>query len=354
MPMAFVNPALVGKVLAEDLYSEAGVLLLPRRTVLTAAHVNALRNQRITRVSIADDLSEGNGEKISAQLLDKGGDRESAFCYLDAMEQTRRLFERVDLGQVPSLHEFCQAFHALAERTEERLGLFRSLYVLEGADSYTYRHSLNVGILCTLIARLLKWDEERVWLMGAAGFLHDIGKTRVPREILLKPDRLTDEEFAEMKRHTVYGYEILQQMEGGHETLAICALLHHERLDGSGYPEGRKDEQIPLECQVVAVADMFDAICSDRVYKQRTSPFEAARVLWKAACDGLLNIEIVSLFVHYIAQLYVGAKARLNSGEEVEVILIHRDEPMRPLVRRQGQFVDLRCHRQLSIEKMLG
>ncbi len=304
MPMAFVNPALVGKVLAEDLYSDAGVLLLPRRTVLTAAHVNALRNQRITRVSIADDLSEGNGEK--------------------------------------------------AERTEERLGLFRSLYVLEGADSYTYRHSLNVGILCTLIARLLKWDEERVWLMGAAGFLHDIGKTRVPREILLKPGRLTDEEFAEMKRHTVYGYEILQQMEGGHETLAICALLHHERLDGSGYPEGRKDEQIPLECQVVAVADMFDAICSDRVYKQRTSPFEAARVLWKAACDGLLNIEIVSLFVHYIAQLYVGAKARLNSGEEVEVILIHRDEPMRPLVRRQGQFVDLRCHRQLSIEKMLG
>ncbi|MBR8659387.1 HD-GYP domain-containing protein [Brevibacillus sp. NL20B1] len=354
MPMASVNPELVGKVLAEDLYSDAGVLLLPRRTVLTAAHVNSLRKQRITRVSIAEDLSEGNGEKISAQLLDKGGDREIVVCYLEAMEQTRRLFERVDIGQMPSLHEFCQAFQTLADQVGERLGLFRSLYVLEGADSYTYRHSLNVGILCTLIARLLKWDEERISLMGAAGFLHDIGKTRVPREILLKPGKLTDEEFAEMKRHTVYGYEILKQMEGAHETLAICALLHHERLDGSGYPDGRKDEQIPLECQVVAVADMFDAICSDRVYKQRTSPFEAARMLWKEACDGLLNIEIVSPFVHYIAQLYVGAKARLNNGEEVQVILIHRDEPMRPLVRRQGEFVDLRNHRQLCIDKMLG
>ncbi|KKX55841.1 HD-GYP domain-containing protein [Brevibacillus borstelensis] len=354
MPLASVNLLLVGCVLEKDLYSHSGILLLQKGTVLTETHVQLFRKQRINHVHITDRTwSEGNGEEISNQLMDLGTDQESVAFYLEAMEDTRRLFESVELERMPRLEEFTEAFHKVANCTKKRMGLFRSLYVLEGADSYTYRHSINVGILSTLIAQLLKWDDERVKIMGAAGFLHDIGKMKVPKEILLKPGKLTDEEFAQMKQHTVYGYELINEMEGCCETLLLCALLHHERLDGSGYPEGRTKENIPIECQVLAVADMFDAICSDRVYKTRTSPFEAAQLLWKSACEGLLNIEIVTVFVRYIAQLYVGARARLNDGEEVEIILIHQDEPMRPLVRRKKEFVDLRNHRSLTIEKMI-
>lgn len=354
MSFAPVNSSLVGRVLSSDLHTKNGILLLPQETVITATHVQILQNQRIFEVEVMDILSEGTGEQISSQLAELGSDADSVAVYVNALDKTREMFEQISDRGTPCLDEFSTIFCDVAGQAMKQKGLFRSLYLLEGADSYTYRHSLNVGILCSLIASLLKWDPERVSFMGTAGFLHDLGKMKVPKEILLKPGKLSDEEFKIMRMHTVYGYEMIKQMEGGTEELALCALLHHERLDGSGYPEQRKGDEIPVECQILAVADMFDAICSDRVYKDRTSPFEAAQFLWKEACEGSLNIEIVAQFVRYIALLYVGAKARLCTGEEVEVILINQDEPMRPLVRRSGEFLDLRHERKLTIEKMIG
>jgi len=354
MPQAPVDFSLIGRVLAEDVFADTGILLLGKNTTIAAAHVPILLKQRIREVNVVQVLSEGTGELISNQLSQLEADEEIVAAYVKALDKTRELFDQISHDGAPQLEEFSDLFFEMAEQSTKNLGFFRSLYVLEGADSYTYRHSLNVGILCSLIARLLKWDEERVAFMGTAGFLHDVGKMRVPKEILLKPGKLTDEEFTIMKKHTEYGYVMIKSMEGSSELLALCALLHHERLDGTGYPEQRKGDEIPKECQVLAVADMFDAICSDRVYKGRTSPFEAAQLLWKEACDGALDIEIVAQFVRYIALLYIGAKARLNNGEEVEVILIHSDEPMRPLVRRSEEFVDLRFERMLTIEKMIG
>ncbi|MGN7468515.1 HD-GYP domain-containing protein [Brevibacillus sp. SAFN-007a] len=354
MPTAPVDQTLIGQILAEDLYSHSGVLLLGKHTTITAAHVPILLKQQVREVEVVPAWTEGTGEQVSAQLFRSESDEEMVAAYVHALDQTRMMFDRLQQERMASLEPFSQIFAHVLEKSTKHLGLFRSLYVLEGSDSYTYRHSLNVGILCSLIARLLKWDDQQVAFMGNAGFLHDVGKMRIPKEVLLKPGKLTDEEFAIMKQHTTYGYEMIREMEGGSEKLALCALLHHERLDGSGYPEQRKGDAIPLECQVLAIADMFDAICSDRVYKGRTSPFEAAQLLWKEACNGQLNIEVVTVFVRYIALLYVGARARLSSGEEVEVILIHQDEPMRPLVRRSGEFLDLRYERKLTIEKMIG
>ncbi|MED4754090.1 HD-GYP domain-containing protein [Brevibacillus choshinensis] len=354
MSLAPVDNSLVGRRLAVDLYTDNGILLLPQETIITSAHVQLLQKQRIWEVEVQQLPSEGTGEHITNQLLELDADEETIAAYVQALDKTRSLFDQVSQNGTPHLEQFSDIFCEVAEQSMKQLGLFRSLYVLEGADSYTYRHSLNVGILCSLIARLMKWSEDRIAFMGTAGFLHDLGKMKVPKEILLKPGKLTEEEFTQVQKHTVYGYEMIKEMEGGSELLALCALLHHERLDGTGYPERRNGNDIPIECQVLAIADMFDAICSDRVYKERTSPFEAAQLLWKEACNGKLNIEIVSQFVRYIALLYVGARARLSNGEEVEVILIHQDEPMRPLVRRRGEFVDLRYERKLTIEKMIG
>ncbi|WP_421616810.1 HD-GYP domain-containing protein [Brevibacillus sp. TJ4] len=321
------------------------------------SHVHTLTGLGIWEVEIEDEVTDEQiAEPISKQLMEAAYDRESVAAYVEALDRTRAIFDLVGtLEQTPpSVDEFSAIFSDISGQAMKQKGLFRSLYMLEGADSYTYRHSINVGILSSLIASLMNWSEERIQFMGMAGFLHDIGKTKVPREILLKPAKLTEEEFEIMRMHTRYGYELVQAMEGATEELALCALLHHERLDGTGYPEGRKGDEIPIECQVLSIADMFDAICSDRVYKDRTSPFEAAQYLWKEACEGALNVEVVSRFVRYIALMYVGAKARLNSGEEVEVILINQDEPMRPLVRRRDEFLDLRYNRLLTIDKMIG
>ncbi len=355
MPQVSLDISLVGKVLEEDVYSRNGILLLSRGAVLTSSDIYKLLRQKIVYVAVEPAVSQQEDtDQTIAQLLQNFYiQKDISVTYVKALEKAKELFESIREDYMPSIEQFSSYFFPLIDNVMQQTGIFRALYVLEGSEGYTYRHSVNVGILSALIAKLMKLNVEEVFLIGQAGLLHDTGKMLVPKEILMKPGKLTSEEFEQMKLHTVHGFHLISKMEGGNDLFAEAALLHHERLDGSGYPEKRKGDSIPLATQIVSVADVFDAICSDRVYKERTSPFEAAKLLWTEACSGQLNPEIVTRFIHYIASLYTGSKAMLNSGDEVEVVLIYHDEPMRPLVRRKDEYIDLRYHRNLAIDKMI-
>lgn len=362
MPQSKIDITLVGKILADDVYNRNGLLLLSHGTVLTNADIYLLQGHGIDEVTIdiASELKKlgpppENASGIQTQVEDLlSRSPEAAQQYNEAMDQTKSLFGKITEVFIPPLKQFTQAFFPLLDQVLKQSGIFYPIYLVEGSENYTYRHSINVGILSALIAKLMKRTREEIILIGQAGLLHDVGKMLIPQEILMKPDNLTKEEFELMKLHTVYGYRLLQQMDGTHDVIIQSALLHHERRDGSGYPEGRTGHHIPIEAQIVAIADMFDAICSDRIYKSRKSPYDAAQILWKATCSGQLNPEFVTRFINYIALLYVGQRALLSNGDIVEVVLIHTDEPMRPLVRKGDTYLDLRKNRFLSIEKMIG
>lgn len=349
MPEAKPLPAIIGKTLAQDVCNKHGLLLLPAGAVLHESDIHLLEAHQIRTVRIADD----EAPEMPLPVL-QWDETEAARQYVAAVQQTEHLFMQIASGSIPPLHQFQNAFYPLLDQVLSHWGFLRFVYGKEGTENYTYRHSLNVGIVSALIGQLLGKSQDEIYHLGQAGLLHDVGKMRIPAELLMKPEHLTDDEYAIMKRHTAYGGELLRSMEQADEIIALCAQLHHERLDGSGYPEGRRGENIPFPCQIISVADVFDAICSDRVYRKGTSPFEASRVLWEQACTGKLNPLIVSRFIHYIVLLYVGSSALLNNGDQVEVVMIHTDEPMRPLVRRGGEYLDLRQHRALSISKMIG
>ncbi|UFJ42045.1 HD-GYP domain-containing protein [Brevibacillus humidisoli] len=354
MPQVETDLSLVGRVLEEDVYSRTGLLLLTKGAVLTHTDIYNLLRQRIWFVSVVNLVATDRADvDFVGQLSSLSEEHGQIKSYIQAMDGIRGLFGQVTEEQIPSLDSFSAPFLPLMNEVHMQAGIFRFLYALEGSDSYTYRHSVNVGILSSLIAKLMNKSHQEIVTIGQAGLLHDIGKMLVASDILLKPGKLTDEEFAEMKRHTIYGAQLIAKMAGGSELLSQCALLHHERLDGSGYPEGRKGGEIPIECQIISVADVFDAICSDRIYKGRTSPFEAAQQLWQAVFEGQLNAEIVTKFLHYIYSYYIGSRAVLNSGEEVEIVLIHKDEPIRPLVRKGERYIDLRSRRSLFIERLI-
>lgn len=350
--------SIVGKTLAQDVFNAHGLLLLAAGSVLTHSDIALLLSHNIHSIEILSSseilfTSMVNDLKMDKQIETLLSKRGASQNYTNAMNMTKELFGKVTEVYIPPLRQFTDAFFPLLNQVMKETGLLSPIYLLEGSEKYTYRHSINVGILSALIAKLMDRTREEVILLGQAGLLHDVGKMLIPQEILMKPGSLTDEEFAIMKQHTELGAQILTSMEGTNGVIIQCALLHHERRDGSGYPQGRKGADIPIESQIVSVADVFDAICSDRIYKRRTSPFEAAQILWKLTCDGLLNPEIVTRFINYIATLYVGGHAKLSDGTTAEVILIHVDEPMRPLVRRGDEYLDLRKHRDISIEKMI-
>lgn len=346
--------SLEGRVLAEDIYNTYGVLLLSKGTVLTSKEIAKLKGNGFQSVNVREiPHNQEDDRYLRKQLQQVSANKQLVETYMDATQTLKDLYISVTHQYMPPINEFEQLYETLRNQVMSQGDLFRSLYLLEGSENYTYRHSINVGILSAIISNLMGMSQEEVQMMGIAGLLHDIGKMMVPSEILMKPDRLTDEEFDIMKQHTVYGYDLFKKSAEFPEIFAQIALLHHERMDGSGYPEKRQGDEIPLSCQIVAVADMFDAICSDRIYKERTSPFEAAQLIWNDACKGKLNPKIVSKFMQSIISMYIGSRALLSNGDEVEIVLIYADEPMRPFVRKGTEYFDLRNRRDLHLQKMI-
>ncbi|GED56729.1 HD-GYP domain-containing protein [Brevibacillus formosus] len=350
--MAEVKPShsLIGTTLAQDVYNEYGLLLLPAGANLHLSDIRLLEAHQVEAVHVTTD---SEAPEMPFPLL-HWSEAEAAKAYMVAVQKTEYLFNQLANGDTPRLQQFSDAVHPMLDQVLHHMRFLRFIYLNEGTESYTYRHSLHVGIVAALIGKIIGLPQHDVHFLGLAGLLHDIGKMKIPDELLSKPERLTDEEYTIMKKHTVYGYELLRTMDDADNLLAQCALMHHERWDGSGYPLGRKKDGIPFECQIISVADVFDAICTDRVYRKGTSPFEAANVLWELACSGQLNPMIVSRFIHHIILLYVGSHALLNNGDHVEIIMIHTDEPMRPLVRRGNDFIDLRLQRSLRIQRMIS
>lgn len=347
-----LSDSLIGQTLAKDVYTEYGMLLLPAGVVLYQSDIRLLYAHHIAAVTIAQK-SETNAVQPPRPLLHPH-EQNGFFHYEIAVKQIEQLFKQVASGIHPSLKQFDQAFAPLLEHVRQGWGFLRFLYLQGGTQSYLARHSLHVGIVSALIGQLLEKSPEEVHFLGQAGLLHDIGKMKIPDELLSKPGQLDADEYEVVKRHAIYGAQIIRSMEGTSEAMALCALSHHERLDGSGYPEKLTGNALSLDCQIISVADTFDALCTDRVYRQGISPFEAARILWEQACCNKLNPIIVSRFISYIVMLYVGSGALLNNGKYVEVVMIHADEPMRPLVRMGEEFLDLRKHRSLHIAKMVG
>ncbi|SMF09080.1 HDIG domain-containing protein [Alteromonadaceae bacterium Bs31] len=199
-------------------------------------------------------------------------------------------------------------------------------------DQYLLEHSINVGILMGILSQYLGYEQELVHQMVTGALLHDIGKIRVPYNILNKPGKLSPEEWTEMKRHVVYGQEVLLQSEGINEVaLSICGM-HHERLDGSGYPMGLKDYEINNYGRLAAIVDVYDAITASRVYHKGKPPAEAMGFL-QEICGFHLDTDLVRHFIRCMSVYPVGTLVELDNGKLGVVISIKSENPDSPIVR---------------------
>jgi HD-GYP domain-containing protein (c-di-GMP phosphodiesterase class II) len=346
-----ISYSLVNHILASDVYTHSGVLLLAKGSVLRDTDITMMMDRGIQEINIEEPIST----QLSNQMEEIWDEDDPIIkeYYLSSLENTKSLFLRSMYDDVPPKVEFLETFVPLLEMTLKHSYLYHPLNRIKGHDEYTYRHSLNVGILSSIIGKLIGLSYDECITLGEMGLFHDIGKMKVPQEILQKSGPLTEQEFEEVKLHTLYGYQMLRDMEGTNDLILQGALLHHERLDGSGYPQGVKGEQIPFLVQILSVADTYDAICSDRVYRKKNSRYFAGVELINGVYKGQFNPKIVIPFVHYLSQGLVGFKAILDNGESGEIVLIHSDEPHRPLIRIGDYFVDLRRQRDMQILELV-
>ncbi len=189
-----------------------------------------------------------------------------------------------------------------------------SLARLKNADDYTYMHSVAVCAMMIALARQLNLDAAQTRSAGIAGLLHDLGKARMPMEVLNKPGKLTDAEFGIMKSHPVEGHKMLMAV-GDVDPIALDVCLHHhEKTDGSGYPKGLKDSEISLFAKMGAVCDVYDAITSNRPYKSGWDPAESLRKMAEWA-NGHFDQKVFQAFVKSLGIYPIGSLVRLNSGK---------------------------------------
>lgn len=222
------------------------------------------------------------------------------------------MFKEARMGKALSSDDALPIVEEISTSVTRNPGALIGLARLKDKDDYTYMHSVAVCALMVSLARQLGLNDEQVRQAGLAGLLHDIGKMAIPLSILNKPGKLTDAEFEAIKNHPVEGHRMLLEGSGiGDVVLDVC-LHHHEKMDGSGYPERLTDEQISLYAKMGAVCDVYDAITSNRPYKNGWEPAESLRKMAEWS-KGHFDTAIFHAFVKSVGIYPIGSLVRLES-----------------------------------------
>lgn len=212
---------------------------------------------------------------------------------------------------------------------------------LKTSDEYTFKHSVDVATMSMIIARNLGMKDKEVYEIGIAGLLHDMGKSKIPLEILNKPARLTDEEFAIMKKHSELGYAILKEKEEFQGTISFAVLQHHEKMNGKGYPLGCKSDKIVPYAKIMSVSDVYDALVTERPYKKSFSQRTAVEMIMSMTDE--LDITAMRSFLESVILYPVDSTVTLSNGEKARVVENKTHSVLRPTVvgLESGNIYDL-------------
>ena len=229
----------------------------------------------------------------------------------------------------------------LMKAIDENDAIAVDISALKVSDEYTFKHSVDVATMAMIVAKKLGLSREDIYDIGIAGLLHDIGKSKIPNEILNKPGSLTEEEFEVMKQHSVFGYRILQENKNIKESIKLAVLQHHEKINANGYPMGVGAEQICGFAKILSVVDIYDALVTERPYKEGFSPRDAVEMLMAMTAE----LDIVSLrgFLGSVILYPVGTTVGLSNGERARVVENYEEAILRPKVvgLKTGRVYDL-------------
>lgn len=328
-----------GMILAEDIMGKYDIVFLTSGTVLTDRHIENLTKLDLQYVYVMEKTNEAVSDQIlppSVVIVDRQLTKE----YSQSMDQFKNVYQTVGLGKKIEREVVEKSVLPLMKEVVKSNNVLGRLRQIESSDAYTYRHSMNVGILAAMIGKWLNYSEKDLESLTTAAMLHDIGKSKIPEDIINKPGSLTAEEYELVKKHSNFGYEILKNSEGMTFDILCGVLQHHERMDGSGYPLGIKGNRIHEFAKIIAVVDVFDAMTSQKVYRSKVSPFKVAEHIVQNSFD-TLDPYIANIFLENISKYYAGNIVKLNTGEVGEIVLVNKQSPTRPLIKINEKFVDL-------------
>jgi hypothetical protein len=347
MRIARVGQSIIGRTLALPVYAADGRILLNSGTVLTQSYVEGLERWGYSRIAIEDEIIRGIRHSDPVSVLTR-------VKATGAVRMALLEAERSHTFDITGPHS---AVESILQDIQSNRNVVHSLCAVRSFDDYTYVHSVNVCILCILIGQVLGYNRYDLKKLATGALLHDLGKIHVPSSILNKPGQLTNEEFEIVRTHSYAGFEMLSQKTSA--VSAHVALQHHERTDGSGYPRGLKNGEIHEYGRIAAIADVYDALTTDRPYREALPPGDALSLLSRPSTG--MDQSLLHILMSRIALYSEGAVLLFEDGR-VAVVTEQTHDPMRPRVRvlstHDGVFVephdiDLAVHSEIAIHKVL-
>ncbi|MCP3775160.1 HD-GYP domain-containing protein [Paenibacillus sp. MZ04-78.2] len=350
VPVSQLKP---GEKIIENVITKFNNVLFMKGTIVSERDLDILRAFLIPSVQI----EVKNGEADSA--LQEATSEEQADNVLPFHEHyhkmlhlLRRVFNTVASGGYsPPILEIRTTLEALIKNIDHYNVLTFNPRHFQLRD-FIYHNSIMVSLTSYLLAKWHGLSSKELMQVALAGLLHDIGNAKVDPAILHKPARLTAEEAEGMKRHTIIGYNILRPVPAINEGVKLCALQHHEREDGSGYPLGIQGDKIHLYSKIVAVPDMFHAMTTDRFHKKAVSPYLVLEQLQKESF-GKMQPAIIQTFISKVTAFHNGMLVRLSDSRVGEIVFSDHAHPTRPWVNVNGKIINLTVERHLHIQEVI-
>lgn len=310
-----------GMILGEDVYSN-GNLLLSKGMILKQNYVKKLMSRGISEVAVLADKTYY--DDILLNPVEK--------FYVETYEALTKIIERFKQTDKIEVSTVFPIVENIIEAIFSSQNSILSLTGFRGEGDYFILHALDVCIYSLIAAKVMKLNYEDIVVLGIGALLHDIGKTKISDNIINKEGKLTDDEFDEAKKHSEYGYNILLKCPQINSDIIKIVLQHHERCDGSGYPNKLMAKDIHKLSKIVAVADIYDALTSDRVYKKKVLPHEAAEYLI-CISNTLIDSQIAKVFVNNISIYPKGCQVLLSTNQVAFVIDSNPKMPLRPILK---------------------
>ncbi len=300
----------VGDTVAVPVKSYDGKLLLGAGRILTANAIKHLTNLGITGLYVTDDVFE---DFVPEETINSGL-KSSVIKNLKHLNIDSAIENAKEIVNLLSENPNCEYLN------------------LKTFDSYTYEHSVSVAIYATLVGIAAGYDKDALYKLAYAGLLHDIGKLSIDEKILNKPEKLTYDEFEEMKRHPEYGYNLLKDNIEISATTRMGIYEHHENEDGSGYPRHLTGDKIYKFAKIIHIVDVYDALISKRPYKDPKTPHEALTFLEENR-NTMFDSYYLDIFVNVVPAYPKGIMIKLSNGETAIVVKNNVGNVFRPVIR---------------------
>ena len=360
IPFKEIRPDMV---LSRDVIVRNGTVLFAAGTMLNDVNFLKLKAYHVAHVfvraaSINESLpffSDGDTavpRREVEPIKERKDFQEFEQAYEEKSKEVESVVRAISDGASINLGELQKITGGILSKLRCKSDVMTFISTLETTSDHTFSHCTNVSLLCNLFGYWIGLDEQRLRDLTAAGMLHDIGKIQTPPNILNKQGKLTKEEYEVIKQHAADGYRILKEHDIP-EDIKMAVLLHHEKTDGTGYPFGIKGDKINKMAQMVAIVDIYDAMTTNRVYRNKICPFTVIKT-FERKFYGELDTELLLAFLKNIAYTYIGTWVRLSDNRAAEVVFINQQSLSNPMVRfEDGEILDLMTRQDISVAELL-